>query len=168
MGKKISYFNTSAEDRAVWEDLCPPGEYRVLPPFRFPPIISSGLLSKADSVLVVASGCPQGTVLFMANINRVELEEGAIDQQPFGIVFHGTSPARSGCLLHHGKWKDRTTSPPQVFWDAVAASGIGNCYPFSGIPKQTAGPITDLNVPSQHSAFSELVTRLKGSLTSGG
>lgn len=167
MGKKISYFDTSMEDRSVWEELCPPGEYRVLPPSYLPPIISSGLLAKADSVLVVASGCPQGTILFMANVHRVEEEEGSIDQQPFGIVFHGTSPAQSGCLLHHGKWDGRTMSPPQDFWDALAASGIGNCYPFSGKPSQMAGPISDLNVPSQHAAFGALVTRLKGSLTSG-
>jgi hypothetical protein len=102
-------------------------------------LLPAGLLAKADSVLMVASGTPQGTVVWMANVHRVDHKASGIDQEPFGIVFHGDTP-----------------------------SGIGNCYPFSGLPGTTAGPISDLTIPSQHDAFGELVNQLNGSLTSGG
>jgi hypothetical protein len=168
MGKKVTFFSTSGQDRAAWEALCPTGEYRIVPPSSLPPVaLGSGLFANADSALVAASGSSQGTVVFMVNVNRLEQDERAIDQQPFGIVFHGPTPAESGVLLHHGNWSGRTSTPPPVFWDAVAASGIGGCYPFSGIPAQPAGPISALQVPSQHAAFGALLTRLKGSLTSG-
>jgi hypothetical protein len=162
MGKKYSYFDTSAQDRADWERLCPPGEYRVLPPSALSGLLPGGLLAKGDSVLVIASGCPQGTITWMANVHRVDQKASGIDQEPFGVVFHGNSPAASGCLVHHGSWSGRTSQVPAKFWDAVAASGIGNCYPFSGLPSKPAGPITDLNVPSQHGAFAALVEELKG------
>jgi hypothetical protein len=168
MGKQYSYFTTSGHYRAAWEKLCPPGEYRVLPPSALSGLLPGGLLAKGDSVLMLASGSPQGTVVWMANVHRVDARASGIDQEPFGIVFHGDTPAMSGCLLHHGDWPDRTMPAPPQFWDALSASGIGNCYPFSGLPSTLSGPITDLNVPSQHGAFGALVEQLKGSLVSGG
>jgi hypothetical protein len=168
MGQKFSYFDTSSHDCPTWEKLCPPGEYRVVPPSALSGLLPAGLLAKADSVLIVASGCSQGTVVWMANANRVDAKASGIDQEPFGIVFHGDTPAMSGCLVHHGSWCERTMPAPPQFWDAIAASGIGNCYPFSGLPSNTAGPISELSVPSQHGAFGVLVDKLKGSLMSGG
>jgi hypothetical protein len=168
MAKKLfSYVSTSGQDRATWEAVCPVGEFRVLPPSRLPPILASGLAAKTDSVLVVASGNPGGTALWMVNVHRVDGRAGAIDQEPLGIVFHGPSPALSGCLLHHGTWSGRTVAPPPEFWSALTASGIGNCYPFSELPSKPAGPISDLNVPSQHGAFGALADRLKDCLVSG-
>ena len=101
-------------------------------------------------------------------IQLLRHQASGIDQEPFGIVFHGDTPARSGVLVHHGSWVERTMPAPPQFWEALAASGIGNCYPFSGLPTDTAGPISRLNVPSQHGAFGTLVDQLKGSLISGG
>ncbi len=166
MGKKFSWFDTSGEDRAAWDQLCPPGEFRIVSPNSVPPVIPRELLAKADSVLMVASGSPRDQILYMANIHRVDSGTGTIDQEPFGVVFHGSSPASAGCLLHHGTWAGRTTKPPAEFWEALTSSGIGNCYPFTELPSKTAGPITHLNVPSQHGAFRALVTRLKEDLDS--
>ena len=164
MGSDYTWFDTSQESRGAWEALCPPGEFRVINPNSVPPIIPKGLSERADSVLMVASGSPDGQILIMANIHRVDSGDQAIDQEPFGIVFHANSAAPSGVLLHHGKWKDRTTRPPEEFWRTLQSSGIGNCYPFSQLPHKKAGPITDLSVPSQHGAFAALVSRLKESL----
>jgi len=113
---------------------------------------------------MVASGSPEGQIVFMANIHRVDSGDQAIDQEPFGIVFHANTPAPSGVLLHHGRWEGRTTQPPEEFWRTLQSSGIGNCYPLRELPGRKAGPITDLNVPSQHEAFAALVSRLKESL----
>lgn len=166
MGKKFSWFDTIGENRRVWDQLCPPGEFRIVSPNSIPPIVPRELLAKADSVLVVASGSPEGQILYMANVHRVDSRAGAVDQEPFGLVFHGSSPGSAGCLLHHGSWTGRTTKPPPDFWQALTSSGIGNCYPIKELPSKTAGPITDLNVPSQHDAFRALVSRLKDDLDS--
>src|SRR5262245_44393601 len=157
MPQRSSYFDTSSRDRATWEGLCPPGEFRVVQPTSLPGLQPGGLLAKADSGLMVASGTPQGTVVWMAYVHRVDHEASGIDQEPFGIVFHGDTPAQSGVLVHHGSGVERTMPAPPQFWEALAASGIGNCYPFSGLPTATAGPISEPNVPSQHGAFGTLV-----------
>lgn len=164
MGSDYTWFDTSQESRGAWEALCPPGEYRVIHPNSVPALIPRPLIAKADSVLMVASGSPEGQIVFMANIHRVDSGDQGIDQEPFGIVFHANTPAPSGVLLHHGKWEGRTTQPPEEFWRTLQSSGVGNCYPFRELPKKKAGPITDLNVPSQHEAFAALVSRLKESL----
>jgi hypothetical protein len=166
MGKLFSWIDTSQQDRDEWERFCPPGEYRIVSPNSVPAVIPRGLLKKAESVLVVASGSPEGQILYMVNIHRVDTPAGAIDQEPFGIVFHGSTPSSAGCLLHHGNWQGRTTKPPQEFWTALNSSGIGSCLPIETLPKNAAGPIAQLNNPSQHDAFRALVRRLKDDLES--
>ncbi|MEC4686192.1 MAG: hypothetical protein VST71_10730 [Nitrospirota bacterium] len=161
MGEKVSWFNTSNEQREYWERLCPPNEYRILSPSSFFTVIPDQLIKKAESIFLVSSGSPQGQILYMANIHRVDSSACAIDQEPFGIVFNGSSPSLQGCLLHHGKWNNRSVEPPQEFWTALNSCGIGNCYPFSEVPSTIAGHVSDLKVKSQHDAFSALVDKLK-------
>jgi hypothetical protein len=168
MGKEWSYISTSGIDRAACERLCPVGEYRVVGRDAIPPFIASGHRAKADSALIVASGSPDGVMMFMVNVHRVDRKAVAIDQDPFAIVFNGPTPALSGCSIHHGDWLGRTTTPPPQFWTALAESGIGNCYPFSELPSKPAGPISELAVQSHHDAFKVLNARLKDCFTSGG
>jgi hypothetical protein len=169
MTEKYSYFNTTAQDRETWEKLCPPNEFRRQPPSALSGLLPGGLLAKADSVFMLASGSPQGTIVWMANVHRVDQKASGVDQEPFGIVFHGPTPALSGVLIHHGNWPGRTELPtPPEFWPAVAASGVGNCLPLAEAPSKPAGLISELNVQSQHDAFGALLQQLKGSLTSGG
>lgn len=168
MGKEWSYINTSGIERAACEALCPVGEYRVVGRDAIPSFIPSGLRSKADGALEVASGSPSGTMMLMVNMHRVDQKDRAIDQEPFAIVFNGPTAALSGCIIHHGNWPNRTASPPPEFWQAMAASGLGNCYPFSELPPNAAGPISEMAVQSQHDAFKALDARLKDCFTSGG
>lgn len=168
MGKEWSYINTSGIERAACEAICPVGEYRVVGRDAIPGFIPSGLRAKADGALIVASGSPSGNMMFMVNIHRVDQKVLAIDQEPFAIVFNGPTAALSGCIIHHGNWPNRTASPPAEFWQALAASGMGSCYPFSELPLNTAGPISDLVIQSQHDAFRVLDGRLRDCFTSGG
>jgi hypothetical protein len=148
MGKTLSWFDTSRQQRMEWEALCPVNDFRVISPRALPTVVPADLLAKADSVLVLASGTACGTVFYMANVHRVDARSQAIDQEPFGFAFVGNSPTVSGCLIHHGRWYDRSATPPQVFWDALAASGIGNCTPFSQLPANAAGHISAVDVTS--------------------
>src|SRR6266487_3764929 len=107
-GMRYSYFDISTENFEDWRHLCPIGEYRVLSPGSVPAIVPTGLMRKADSIVIAASGTQGGTAFYMVNINRVDHRDQAIDQQPFLLAFVGTSPVGSGVLIHHGNWTDRT------------------------------------------------------------
>jgi len=67
-------------------------------------------------------------------------------------------------MIHHGDWENRTTNPPQQFWDHLIVSGIGNYYPLSELPSKTSGRIQELNVDSQSQAFEKLIETLKAQL----
>ncbi len=168
MGKEWSYICTSEIDRLACEQICPVGEFRAVGRKDIPAFIASGLRAKADSAVIVASGSPEGAMMFMVNIHRVDQKAAAIDQESFAIVFNGTTPALSGCMIHHGNWSGRTTAPPPEFWPALTASGIGNRYPFAQLPSNSGGPISELEIQSHHDAFAALSDRLKECFTSGG
>jgi hypothetical protein len=161
MGKSVTWFDGSDEDAQEWKDLCPENEFRVVKASQLPKIVPSRLLDKADSALVIASGTASGDVVYMLNINRVDQTDRAIDQEAFGIAFRSDDTTTSGCLIHHGQWENRTSKPPQCFWDVVAASGIGNCYPIPELPVAKSGTLSELCIKSQEGAFQEVVTKLK-------
>jgi hypothetical protein len=109
----------------------------------------------------MSSGSDSGIVYYMANGNQVDYQDNTIDQMPFYLAFVGDRPIASGCLIQHGDWLDRTTSPPPEFWGLVNASGLNNDFLLSDMPTEPAGRITDLKINSQNEAFGKLVEVLK-------
>lgn len=158
---RYDYFDISAEQHTTWSRLCPVNEYRILAAGELPDILPSGLLGKVNSVLVMASGTPNGAVYYMTNLNRVDSRAQAIDQQPFGLAFIGTQAVGSGCLVQHGDWNGRTSYPPPEFWNHIQSSGLGSIYPLSVLPSDPAGPISALAHTTQGSAFNVLVSQLQ-------
>jgi len=161
MGKTVTWFDTSSDERAAWEAVCPVGQFRVASPSIIPSIMPwfpAGFLAKIEAVTIVASGNVNGPILFMANFHRRDFRARAIDQEPFGAVFLGSEPAPSGCLLHHGAWPGRTVTMPLQFW---LPSGATSCCTVSGIPPQVSGVIADLKIECHHAAFVELDRRLR-------
>lgn len=159
---KYDWFDIANEDRKEWEAICPPGEYRVIPATVLSKVLPDALINKYNSVFVMGSGTPYGNVYYMANGNRVDDPNGAIDQMPFGLAFVGDNPVPSGCLIQHGDWANRTIYPPREFWANITASGTASYYPLSEMPTDYAGKITDLKIDSQNAAFGRLVDILKG------
>ncbi|MBN1190985.1 MAG: hypothetical protein JXA46_14615 [Dehalococcoidales bacterium] len=157
----LSWFDSSKINCGLLKNLCPSDEYRVIKPNELTGIIPDGLIQKADNILIMASGTATGTVIYMANINRVDEKDKAIDQEPFGLAFLSDDTTTSGCLIHHGNWDARTTRPPEEFWGNIAASGIGNCYPISEIPKNPSGSISELNISSKEGAFQAVCSKLR-------
>lgn len=158
---KYNWFDIANEDRSKWEDICPPGEYRIVQGTVLSGLLPRALIRQYNSVFVMGSATPHGNVYYMANGNRVDGSDGAIDQMPFGLAFVGDNPIPSGCLIQHGDWGNRTTYPPEEFWRHITDSGTASYYPISEMPNESTGKITDLKIDSQNAAFGNLVEILK-------
>jgi hypothetical protein len=86
--------------RDTWLGLCPPNSYAVVKPAALGGLLSTGLLAKYDSVVLISSGVKNSNaVVFMANGQRAEKKVGAIDQMPFGFVCFSGDNTSSGTLI---------------------------------------------------------------------
>lgn len=159
--QKYNWFNIQNEQRTKWENLCRVGEYRILPSSALSGILPDELINQFVNVFIMASGTSSGNVYYMANGNRLDQKDGAIDQMPFGLGFVGNDPIASGTLIQHGNWDGRSTYPPDEFWLQVESSEFSNCFPSSEMPTETSGKITDLKIESQEHAFRYIVNALK-------
>ncbi len=166
---KYDYSNIDNEDREKWEKICPTDEYRVYSgkevDLIFAGILPADLYSQFTSVFVSASSTDNGKVYYMANGNRIDYKDRAIDQMPFGFAFIGDSISGSGILIQHGDWINRTTHPPISFWRHITASGSTKYYPLSEMPAKKEGPLSDLKIDSQNEAFGKLIYKLRESST---
>ena len=124
-------------------------------------ILPIELTNKYQSVVIAGSPVSEGTVYYMANGNRIDASGSAIDQMPFGIAFVGQTASGSACLIQHGDYENRTTYPPDDFWEQVRQSGIYNYYPLQELPKKIAGNLSELKIKSQLDAFEILRTQIE-------
>ena len=142
-------------------------DYPGQPYFKFvkqadlPISIPTTLRDKINHGVVMASGTSEGNIILVCNLCRVDAKDSAIDQQPFALVVDSLGNAPSGMYLQHGDWLDRTTHPPQQFWDAVAESGVGGFFcPL--IPQGCeSGTLESLPESSHGQAFNEMVSRFR-------
>jgi len=138
------------------ESICPVGEYCTVHPSSIPEgIISSGLLAKTHSVLILCSGTPTGRVYAMMNFNRTDKSE--VDQMPYAIAFDGNEPIPSGVLIQYANYPGRTSPLPSDFYEYIAASGT---YPLKEMPLKKRGKIIELKIGSQEDALHLLVSKL--------
>ncbi|MCK4302846.1 MAG: hypothetical protein KAY24_01255 [Candidatus Eisenbacteria sp.] len=158
---KHSWIPIRTETRRAWEEVCPVGEYRVIQASDVPSVIPSALVDKGHSFLIMASVSTSGPAYYMVNINRLDIKDRAIDQEPLGLAFVGEDPVASGCFIHYGTWDGRTRAIPQGFLDAITASSLDSCHAVTSIPSEPAGKISDLQISSQRTAFRRLVGQLQ-------
>ena len=140
-----------------------PGQpyFKVVKQADLPTSIPTTLRDKINHGVVMASGTPEGNVILVCNLCRVHPKHSAIDQQPFALVLDSLGNAPSGMYLQHGDWLDRTTHPPQQFWDAVAESGVGG-FLCPSIPQECeSGSLANLRESSHGQAFNEMVRRFR-------
>jgi hypothetical protein len=146
-----------------WREICPEGPWKNVSPDVLHAIIpASLLLSKTNSVLIMASGSATSSV-FVANMNRVDAPASAIDQEPYIAVFDHSASAASGGFVHHGDWPNRTTLPGEGFFDGISASGIQAYYPLAQMPTAGSGHLNELKVDSQNAAFWTALSELRNS-----
>jgi hypothetical protein len=161
MGMKFNRHDRPYSEYETWRAICPEGAWKKVAPQLFQGLLPKALLAKTNSVFVMASGSPQSSV-FVANLNRVDEPASAVDQEPYVVAFDHSTSAASGGFIHHGDWLDRTTEPGDVFFGAIAASGIQAHYPLSTMPRAGSGLIENLQVHSQSEAWWASVSALGG------
>lgn len=149
---KFSRYNPPYSSYIRWKQVNPEGSWHIVSPSALSGLIPHTLLSKANSVLVMASASPQVSA-FVANINRIDRPARAVDQEPYIAVFDHTESSASGGFIHHGNWQGRTHRPEPDFFDAISASGITVHYPLKELPESGSGLLNDLDVDSQNEAF---------------
>ena len=156
---KDSYMRLTPEQQQEIAELASTSGWRLVSRESLPSIFPASFRNKLDSAVLIVSGTVQGTTTLVCNAARLDFPARAVDQEPFGVVVHGSGVSPTGIFLHHGSWPGRTTFPPAAFWEHVEASGVGN-YLFSHPPfGVTGGPIDTL--PSGHrQAFDAVVFRL--------
>ena len=95
-------------NRAGWEGLCLPNQFRVLD---VPTALGYGLIPPGmdgvNSVIVGASGSTSGTIMYFSNICRIDGSE--IDQEPYFELFQcGSMTASLYGIFHHPHFTGRT------------------------------------------------------------
>ena len=147
--------------RQLWSDFPMEPFYKQISQNQLPASIPVSLREKINDAVVMTSGTPQGDVVMVCNLCRVDAKDAALDQQPFAIVFDSHGNSGSGVYLNHGDWHGRTSSPPPEFWDHVDKSGIGG-YFYPVIPNgNPSGTLESISDTSHRVAFNEMVIRLK-------
>lgn len=157
---EYNWFNISTEGRSRWEIICPTDSFTITSGSILCGLLPEKLIRKFNSVVVAGSATSTGGVYYLINCNRVDENDKAIDQMPFGFLFLDNNPSGSACLIQHGNWEGRTTNPPSDFWTKIEESGISSRYPLSEMPKNKSGNIADLKIKSQSIAFEELIKAL--------
>ena len=144
----------------MWSRLAPEGTYRNVPLSAMAGLLPQNLLAKANSILLQASASGIRSY-FVANINRVDTPTSAVDQQPYIVEFDHDALSTYGGFLDHPDWLGRTSKQSQDFFNHIAASGTGACYPLSEMPTSDSGSLDDLRVSSQCAAFRNAFSALQ-------
>ena len=155
MVDKPNWINLSSSHRDELGSFMQAPGWRVVAGNELPSIFPERFRAKIESAVIIAAPTSTGGTYLAFSANRVDLKAKALDIEPFGVIVHSTGPGPSGVFLHHGTWKDRTQSPPVVFWAAVSQSGIAQYFLASPPANRSAGPLTDL--PKGHAGSFEAI-----------
>jgi hypothetical protein len=63
-----------------------------------------GLSERIDSAVLIAMPTSAGGVYMAFSILRIDVNDRAVDQHPFGFFVHATGIASVGLFVHHGDW----------------------------------------------------------------
>jgi len=143
-----------------WSGLTPENSYTNVHPTKLAGLLPSGLLPKCQPGMIMASASGDSTI-FVANLNRVDIRDSAIDQQPIIAIFNHTSALATGGFLEHGNWSGRTYHPGEGFFAHIRLSGTGARYPLSQIPFNESGSLEELAGSSNELAFRYSVSALQ-------
>jgi hypothetical protein len=163
LSKKTSWFNLTEEQSKEFEDVDMQTGWKIIQQNDLPSVLPSDFRKKIDSAVMITAPTSTGGTYLVYNNLRVEQKEKAIDQHPFAIIVHSTGPSPSGILIHHGKWEGRTTKAPEVFWNYVNESGVGNYFytnPPNGLSSGTLDELPD----GHRDAFEKIINRIRSGL----
>jgi hypothetical protein len=146
MGKKNKFSSgfKATPGRADWENICPPNEFRVLDE-----VTARGYgmvppnMNNVNSVIVGASGSTAGTIMYFANMYRIDGTE--VDQEPYFELYQSgsTVPALYG-IIHHADYSGRTMPLTAVQQGMIAASGSTADISFMSKPTKNQGTLEEL------------------------
>ena len=160
MAPKTSWLDLTSTQQAEIDAVARTNGWRIVGHGDLPTVLPVSFREKIDSAVVIASGTTSGVTYLVYDNLRVDVNDDAIDHDPFGIVVYSTGASPRGMLLHHGDWDGRTEQPPDSFWDYVRDSGIGDYFYTNPPSGQSTGTLE--NLPNGHrGAFEAVVERIR-------
>ena len=157
---KAQFFDVNATQVNEVRKLCEHGGYRLLGKSEIPSCIPEGLTQKCIGAVLMASTCESGDA-YVANLLRDDVKAKDIDEMPYALIA-GRNTNASSCLIHHGRYQDRSKSyGEEEFWDIVEASKIDKYIHFAGYPPNKVGPLVDLKGSSHEKALTMVIPKIK-------
>lgn len=158
---KTQFFDINATQVNEVRNLCKPRSYRLLGKSEIPSLIPEGLRQKCIGAVLMASTCESGDA-YVANLLRDDVKAQDIDEMPYALIAAGRNTNASCCLIHHGRYQDRSKPyGEKKFWDIVKDSKIDKYMHFAGYPPKKEGPLADLKGSSHEKALTMVIPMIK-------
>ena len=158
---KTQFFDINATQVNQVRKLCKPSRYRLLEKSEIPSCIPEGLTQKCIGAVLMASTCESGDA-YVANLLRNDEKAQDIDEMPYALIAVGRNTNASCCLIHHGRYQDRSKPyGEKEFWDIVKDSKIDKYMHFAGYPPKKEGPLADLKGSSHEKALTMVIPMIK-------
>ena len=150
---KFSKKFKATPDKAKWNEICPPNEYRVLSADDAMTlgIVPTGM-TEVNTVIVGASGSTDSTIMYFANYFRVDKDD--LDQEPYFELFESGS-TQSGLygIFHHADFDGRTEPLSTEDLARIAASGSTTEIQFTAKPDKPSGTLFELRDEGKLNGF---------------
>ena len=151
----------SSDDQAEFEqiasELGAESGYRHLSTGELPRAIPEALRSKLTGAVMMWDRANAGSVYLVVNGVRLDPDDYALDQEPFGVAVSSSGADTSGVFIHHGDWDDRTVPLSTTHGDLLASTSLGQYFPFGDAPPSSSGPLSELTKTSHEGAFSAMM-----------
>lgn len=125
-----------------WLDYCGGWmRYKVKRAEELPDWMPRKLTSKFNSATVGCSGNDKVSVFI---VTGYRIEEDAIDEHPYVVVFEQGEEEAYGGFIHHADYEERTTEIPPEVEEAMKKSGVTVEFNFKRKPSRDEGTLEEL------------------------
>jgi hypothetical protein len=124
-----------------WQNYCPNLQYRVVKQGEFPPFLPSGLTSKFNCGMVVASGSSTNQTFVFQGYRVDGLE---LDEHQYIVSYDLPKSESYAGFVEHADYNGRTTDVPAQMQLSMSLSGVNIDFEFPRKPPAVSGSIDDL------------------------
>ncbi len=136
------------------------GGYRRLSKQNVPNFIAEGLREKLYAAMLMGQKTSDGTLCLVVNCIRLDLNDNAIDQNPFGIILYTSGASTQGVYIQHGNWHERSIVLTPELKRIITSTSMGDYYPLNNEPPNSSVPLFELGPTAHEGAFNTVLNYL--------